>query len=219
MGQQILPARQPMSNGVVNQSVDPDILNCDCCMPPQLDVSVDGEALAASRTDINPLEFADLDVYVSTLTSLASPNLRVACELGYISATYTRCKQRRLVGGMQSMITQWVAESAMEAESARALAMGKLRSKAKQAGANAILGVKIDIEGDSVGNGSLSYTLVVATGTAVIVEPASGSVPEGQPVSLNAIGGIVVPESPDQCLYSGVYKGMRGAPVQTMGRV
>ena len=87
-----------------------------------------------------------------------------------------------------------------QAESARALAMANLRAKAKRAGANAILGVKVDIEGDSLG--MLSYTLVVATGTAVV---------------LNATAqGIVINPVPGQCLYAGVYEPIPDA--NTMAR-
>ena len=35
----------------------------------QSDLTVDGEALAAERSNIDPQETADLDVYVSTLSS------------------------------------------------------------------------------------------------------------------------------------------------------
>ena len=94
--------------------------------------------------------------------------------------------------------------NAVEAESARALAIGKLRTKAKKAGANAVLGLKVDIESDSYGQGTLGSTLVIAQGTACVVAV------EAQPVA--TLADAITFATPGQCLYTGVYQ--QGEPFQ-----
>ena len=58
------------------------------------DLTVDGEELAAQRTNIDPQETADLDVYVSTLSSPVASGLVVVQELGLITGTFMRAKMR-----------------------------------------------------------------------------------------------------------------------------
>lgn len=61
----------------------------------QSDLTVDGEELAAQRSNIDPKETADLDVYVSTLSSPVASGLVVVQELGLITGTFMRAKARQ----------------------------------------------------------------------------------------------------------------------------
>jgi hypothetical protein len=101
-----------------------------------------------------------------------------------------------------SQFQEWVTTNAIEAESARALAIGKLRSKAKRAGANAVLGLKVDIESDTYA-GTLGSTLVIAQGTACVVAV------QAQPVA--TLEDAITFASPGQCLYTGVYSAQEPA--------
>ena len=62
------------------------------CPNAAQDIAVDGAELAAKRDKIDPLEMADLDIYCSALNAPATTGVHVAQELGFINATYTRCK-------------------------------------------------------------------------------------------------------------------------------
>jgi len=139
-----------------------------------VDISVDDTQLAAART-FEPQELADLEVYCSTLPHPVAPDLRIVKELGFVSSTYVRVKMRNS-GGLKSYITQ----QAIEAESARSLAIGKLRSKAKNAGANAIFGIKLELETDG------PSTMVIASGTAVVIQGNAS---------------VIFPATPQQALY------------------
>lgn len=141
---------------------------------PSVDITVDDTQLAAART-FQPQELADLEVYCSTLPHPVAPDLRVVKELGFISSTFVRVKWRSS-GNIKSYVTQ----QAIEAESARSLAIGKLRSKAKNAGANAIFGIKMELETDG------PSTMVVASGTAVVVQGNAS---------------VIFPATPEQALY------------------
>jgi hypothetical protein len=61
------------------------------------DITVDGEELAAQRSKIDPMETADLDVYVSTLSSPVASGLVIVQELGLITGTFMRAKQRQMM--------------------------------------------------------------------------------------------------------------------------
>jgi uncharacterized protein YbjQ (UPF0145 family) len=162
-----------------------------CCEAKDDDIAIDATQLESN----DPREVADIDIYVSTLTSPLSTDLKVVREMGLISTTFVRAKRTLQYKGFEN----WVIEQSKEAESARALAMASLRTKAKSAGANALFGVKLDIEGEQL-DGRSGYTLIVATGTAVVLSNA-----EQQP--LTAISCVVVPQSAEQALYVGNYKG------------
>ena len=171
---------------------------CECCTQRTVDIAIDGAELAKQQ-GTDPKETVDIDIYVTTLNAPAAPGLHVVREMGLVSATYTRAKQKLHTINVK----QWVVENALEAESARALAIASLRTKAKQAGANAVLGIKLDLEGDSLG--AMSYTLVTASGTAVVLADSSGA------TDLVPVEAVVIAQDATQCLYAGAY-----APVATV---
>ncbi len=57
-----------------------------------------------------------------------------------------------------------------EISDARADAISEMMERAKKVGANALIGVKVDVETISTGNDRASMIIVTATGTAVVVE-------------------------------------------------
>ena len=115
-----------------------------CCPDTAVDVSLDGDQISAMRKAVDPAEVADLDVYVSSLDTPRHPGVEVVKEFGLVTATYTRVKKSRAyTGSYAERVQQWAAENALETETARAMAIGKLRSKAKAAGANAVLALSL----------------------------------------------------------------------------
>jgi len=73
------------------------------------------------------------------------------------------------VAGIQSMIGGEVTAFTSELEKARAEAMDRVKQRALELGANAIIG--LDLETTEIFQ---STVMISATGTAVIVEPESG---------------------------------------------
>ena len=71
-------------------------------------------------------------------------------------------------------ITNFTGGRASEYEeelvSARADAISEMVERAKKIGANALIGVKVDVESITVGEQGQMMIMVVATGTAVVVE-------------------------------------------------
>lgn len=97
--------------------------------------------------------------------------VQIVQEYGLISATFTRIKASATFS-----LAKWASDNAVEAESARAMALGKLRTKAKAAGANAVLGVKVDLETEEWGRGGGGMTTMMASGTAVLLAGDMGKV-------------------------------------------
>ena len=153
-----------------------------------VDIKVDSDA---HKRKIDPTEIANLDVYVSTLSSAVASGLVVVKEFGLVSGTCARVKGQ---GGLNAQeaadVQKWAIRNTHESESAKSMAIAKLRTKAKQAGANAVLGLQVDMESNEwrfgkEGRGLHSMTLATATGTACIL------------ADMNAI----VLASPGNCLY------------------
>ena len=71
-------------------------------------------------------------------------------------------------------ITNFTGGRASEYEeelvSARADAISEMVERAKKIGANALVGVKVDVESITVGEQAQMMIMVVATGTAIIIE-------------------------------------------------
>lgn len=71
-------------------------------------------------------------------------------------------------------ITNFTGGRASEYEeelvSARAEAISEMMERAKKIGANALVGVKVDVESITVGQQGQVMIMVVATGTAVVIE-------------------------------------------------
>mmetsp|Transcript_28463 Transcript_28463/g.66100 ORF Transcript_28463/g.66100 Transcript_28463/m.66100 type:complete len:162 (-) Transcript_28463:202-687(-) len=134
-----------------------------------VDISIDPEKTTEKRT-VDPTETADLDVYVSTLSSPVASGLVVTKELGLVSGTCVKVKGRGNLNPMKAEdVQKWALENSFESEGAKLMAIGKLRTKAKQAGANAVLGMKVDMESEEWPNTSRSMTTATATGTACIL--------------------------------------------------
>ena len=180
-----------------------------------MDIKVDSDA---HKRKIDPTEIANLDVYVSTLSSAVASGLVVVKEFGLVSGTCARVKGQ---GGLNAQeaadVKKWAIENTHESESAKSMAIAKLRTKAKRAGANAVLGLQVDMESNEwrfgkEGRGLHSMTLATATGTACIladmngvgqtmqVRPPGGGAPDAPPPKAppasgqfgGALGGTVV---------------------------
>ena len=151
-----------------------------------VDIKVDSDA---HKRKIDPTEIANLDVYVSTLSKPVASGLVVAKVIGVLTGTCACAKGHVGANGQggnpenAADVQKWAIENTHESESAKSLAIAKLRTKAKRAGANAVLGLKVDMESNNWGNRSM--TLATATGTACTL------------ADMNAI----VLLSPENCLY------------------
>ncbi|WP_020559394.1 heavy metal-binding domain-containing protein [Thiofilum flexile] len=73
-----------------------------------------------------------------------------------------------LFAGIRDIVGGRSATYERELQKARDIAMEELQQRAKDMGANAIIGIDIDYEVLGQGNGML---MVAASGTAVVVEP------------------------------------------------
>jgi len=80
----------------------------------------------------------------------------------------TRGVLGQFIGGIQSMLGGEVTAFTEEMEKARLEAMARIKAKAMNIGANAIVGV--DLETSDIGR-EAPIVLISATGTAVIIEP------------------------------------------------
>ena len=80
----------------------------------------------------------------------------------------TRGVGGKILAGFQSMLGGEVTAFTTELEKARIESIQRVRSKALQLGANAVVG--LDLETSDIGTGS-GIVVISATGTAVILEP------------------------------------------------
>ena len=64
----------------------------------------------------------------------------------------------------------WSKEYEEEIANARADAVNEMMNRAKKIGANAIIGIKVDVESIAMSNDRSSMIIVTATGTAVVLE-------------------------------------------------
>jgi len=105
------------------------------------------------------------------VTTPTIPGYKITRILGVVTGLTPRTRGvgGKFVAGIQSMIGGEVTAFTSELEKARAEAMGRVRQRALELGANAIIG--LDLETTEVFQ---STVMISATGTAVIVEPESG---------------------------------------------
>ena len=98
------------------------------------------------------------------------PGYKIKKVLGVVTGLTPRTRGMlgKFVGGIQSMLGGEVTAFTTELEKARVEAMGRVRTKALNLGANAVIG--LDLETSDMGS-QMSIIVISATGTAVIVEP------------------------------------------------
>jgi uncharacterized protein YbjQ (UPF0145 family) len=135
--------------------------DCCCFIPIKVDVLVSTSTDPTFRKPLDKDTLNDLDVFLSTTDVIG--DMQVIKNFGMVSATHTGTKSRQQSYGIPEMI----ANSAAGAESVRAHAFASLRARAKLIGANAVLGVKIDLE--STDHGWHTISVAIATGTAVLL--------------------------------------------------
>ena len=105
----------------------------------------------------------DLDIFLSTTEVIG--DMQVIKNFGMVSTTYTGTRSR-FSQGNYNMATV-IANSAAGVESVRSHALASLRARAKLIGANAVIGVRIDLENTEFGGDTIS--VAIATGTAVLL--------------------------------------------------
>jgi uncharacterized protein YbjQ (UPF0145 family) len=95
---------------------------------------------------------------------------RIKQVLGVVTGLTPRTRGLlgKFVGGIQSMFGGEVTAFTTELEKARVEAIGRVRAKAIDMGANALVG--LDLETSDLGY-QMGVVVISATGTAVIVEP------------------------------------------------
>jgi uncharacterized protein YbjQ (UPF0145 family) len=110
--------------------------------------------------------FTGAEVVIVTTPSV--PGYKVERVIGIVSglSARTRGLGGKLVAGIQSMFGGEVSVFTSEIEKARLEAIERLKSKARELGANAVL--NLDIETSEVFEG---LVLISATGTAAIIKP------------------------------------------------
>ena len=102
------------------------------------------------------------------VTTPTIPGYRIKKVLGVVSGLTPRTRGvgGKIVAGIQSMLGGEVTAFSYEIEKARVEAMNRVINKARDIGANAIVG--LDMETSDV---LQSLVLISATGTAVVAEP------------------------------------------------
>ena len=111
---------------------------------------------------------AGTEFIVTTIPSVEG--YRIKKILGVVTGLTPRTRGvgGKIVAGIQSMFGGEVTAFTTELEKARAESIERVKSKALQLGANAIVG--LDLETSDLGTGS-GIVIISATGTAVILEP------------------------------------------------
>jgi len=101
------------------------------------------------------------------VTTPTIPGYRVKKILGIVTGLTARTRGMggKFVAGLQSMVGGEVSAFTLEIEKARAEAIDRLRQKAQEIGANAVIG--LDIESSEL----MGVIVISATGTAVVIEP------------------------------------------------
>jgi len=105
------------------------------------------------------------------VTTPTVPGYRIKKVIGVVTglSPRTRGVGGKIVAGIQSMLGGEVTAFTYEIEKAKTEAMSRAIEKARDMGANAIVG--LDMETSNV---LQSLVLISATGTAVIIEPEKG---------------------------------------------
>ncbi|MEM2122804.1 MAG: heavy metal-binding domain-containing protein [Candidatus Bathyarchaeia archaeon] len=104
------------------------------------------------------------------VTTPTIPGYKIVKVLGVVTGLTPRTRGvlGKFIAGFQTMLGGEVTAFTTELEKARQEAMDRVRQKAVEMGANAVVG--LDIETSDLGL-QAGVTVISATGTAVIVEP------------------------------------------------
>jgi len=102
------------------------------------------------------------------VTSPSIPGYRVNKVLGVVTGITARTRGigGKFIAGIQSMVGGEVSAFTYEIEKARMEAMERMKSKARELGANAV--ISLDMETSNVFD---AVVLISATGTAVVASP------------------------------------------------
>lgn len=104
----------------------------------------------------------DLDIFLSTTDVIG--DMHVKKNFGMVSSTYAGTKDKNVGFITWPVLVGNIADGV---ELVRSNSLAGLRSKAKMIGANAVIGVRIDVENTDIGLRTVS--VAVATGTAVFL--------------------------------------------------
>lgn len=101
------------------------------------------------------------------VTTPTIPGYRVVKILGVVSGLTARTRGvgGKFVAGIQSMLGGEVSAFTMEIQKARVESVQRMQERAREMGANAVMGM--DIESSDL----IGAIVISATGTAVVVEP------------------------------------------------
>ena len=105
------------------------------------------------------------------VTTPTIPGYKIKKVLGVVTGLTPRTRGvlGKFIGGIQSMFGGEVTAFTTELEKARIEAMERVRAKAMNMGANAVIG--LDLETSDMG-AQMGIVVISATATAVIIEPA-----------------------------------------------
>ena len=105
---------------------------------------------------------------ILVVTSQTIPGYRVKKVLGVVTGLTARTRGigGKIIAGFESMIGGEVSAFTYEIEKARVEALDRMKMKARELGANAV--IALDMETSNVFEATM---LISATGTAVVVEP------------------------------------------------
>jgi len=111
-------------------------------------------------------EITTSDIVVVTTPNV--PGYRVKKVIGIVNGLTARTRGigGKIIAGIQSMVGGEVSAFTYEIEKARTEAVERMKSKAKELGGNAVIG--LDMETSDIFEATI---LISATGTAVVIEP------------------------------------------------
>lgn len=129
------------------------------------EISEDAKFCANCGSSVDPKAFGFIMTTTPTIQGFTIKKI-----LGVVTGLTPRTRGvlGQFIGGIQSMLGGEVSAFTEEMEKARVEAMARIKTKALNMGANAIVG--LDLETSDLGH-EAPIVLISATGTAVIVEP------------------------------------------------
>ena len=165
-----------MADNAINEAApvkeEVKYLCCGCCCPIQEVKPITEITASSDQIKLDETDKQDLDVFISSLSTPPAGS-KIVMDHGLMSVIVGKMRQPMIYGaGLQGLSYQTRLQRKLEGdmaemERARGMAFGKLRAKAKQLDANAVLNIKIDLE--EVGQASVVY----ASGNAVQLDNSS----------------------------------------------